>query len=192
MAPREDGRTIKSLLFLGRLHESKGLSDIIEACRVLRSEGLEFNFRCFGEGPMKEEFLEGMREAISSNFIYEGVVSGKEKWRVLANCDIFVLPSRFGEGLPLSVLEAMAAGCIVIASDVASTRIAIKDGENGFLIPPGDLPEFTEKLRTAITDVDKLEQMHEKAIKTVAEGFTMEVYSSELERVYEKTLGEKS
>ncbi|HKQ33642.1 MAG TPA: glycosyltransferase, partial [Thermodesulfobacteriota bacterium] len=70
---------------------------------------------------------------------------------LLLGCDLFVLPSLF-EGLPLSVMEAMAAGKPVIASDIGGVNELIRDGETGYLVPPGDTHALARSINTLISD----------------------------------------
>ena len=142
----------KTIIFLGRLHESKGLHEIIEACRILNEENFEFQFNCFGAGALKEFFVAEMSKILGDKFFFGGIVSGAEKWKQLAESDIFLLPSRHGEGLPIAMLEAMAARCVVVAADVASVRTVINDGENGLMVEPYNSAQVVEKLKLLLSD----------------------------------------
>jgi glycosyltransferase involved in cell wall biosynthesis len=70
---------------------------------------------------------------------------------LLADADVFLLASR-SEGLPLSVIEAMAAGLPVVASDVGGLRELVRDGETGTLVPPGDPAALANALRPLVAD----------------------------------------
>jgi glycosyltransferase involved in cell wall biosynthesis len=177
----------KTIIFLGRLHESKGLHEIIEACRALKSENFQFNFRCFGAGALKDFFVREMSEILGNKFYYGGVVSGAEKWNELAKSDIFLLPSRYGEGLPLAILEAMAAECVVVAADVASVRAVITDGENGLMVEPYNTPQIIEKLEFLLSDRADWQKLQRNARATVEEKFAIGDYVKKLERIYAET-----
>ena len=186
-AERERNTDEKIMVFLGRLHESKGLHEIVEACRVLKNEGFKFRFRCFGAGAEKDFFLGEMKKILSEKFDYGGVVAGAEKQKVLSEADIFLLPSRYGEGLPMAMLEAMAAGCVVVVSEMASIGAVIQDGENGFLIEPRNVKELTEKLRLLLsgqTDQTDWKNLRRNARKTVADKFNLQNYIKKLEAIY--------
>jgi glycosyltransferase involved in cell wall biosynthesis len=181
--PRKNETDEKTMIFLGRLHEDKGLREIVEACRALKKEGFQFRFKCFGAGEAKEKFVSEMNEILGDKFSYGGVVSGAEKWQALAASDIFLLPSRY-EGLPVALLEAMAAGCVPVASNIGSVREVVRDGVNGFLVEPGNTAQIVEKLRSLLSDEIDWENLRKNARTTIEEKFNFKDYIEKLERLY--------
>jgi glycosyltransferase involved in cell wall biosynthesis len=172
------------LIFFGRFHESKGLHEVIDAARILNNEGYDFQFNAYGEGPEREFFLNGMRAGLGDKFHYGGIIAGKDKWRRLAEADIFVLPSRYGEGLPMAMLEAMAVGCVVVVADVASVVAVVTDGENGYVVEPKNLAQLVSKLKMLLDNKDGWQPVREKAVATVKEKFAIADYIEELEGFY--------
>jgi glycosyltransferase involved in cell wall biosynthesis len=172
------------LVFFGRFHESKGLHEVIDAARELKQAGYKFKFNAYGEGPEREFFLNGMRDALGEDFHYGGIIAGKEKWRRLAEADIFVLPSRYGEGLPMAMLEAMAVGCVVVVADVASVVAVITDGENGYVVEPKNLDQLVGKLKMLLEDRNDWQRVQQNAIATVKENFAIADYMKKLEGIY--------
>jgi glycosyltransferase involved in cell wall biosynthesis len=172
------------MIFLGRFHESKGLHEIIEACRILKNENFQFRFDCYGAGALKDFFIAEMTKILAEKFYYGGVISGAEKWKRLAESDIFLLPSRYGEGLPLAMLEAMAAQCVVVVADVASVRAFIEDGKNGFMVEPYNALQVAEKLKLLLSDEADWESMRQNARATVEEKFAISDYVQKLESLY--------
>ena len=173
----------KTIVFLGRLHEDKGLREITEACRVLKSENFQFQFRCYGAGAEKDFFVREMTEILGEKFFYGGVVSGAEKRRALAESDIFLLPSRY-EGLPVALLEAMAAGCVPVVSRVGSVNSVVKDGFNGFLVEPQNAGQIVEKLKFLLSGKADWESLRRNARKIVEEKFDIKDYIKRLENIY--------
>jgi glycosyltransferase involved in cell wall biosynthesis len=90
---------------------------------------------------------------------------------LLAGCDVFCLPS-FEEGLPLTVLEAMAQGRPVVAAAVGGTPEAVADGETGLLVPPGDVDALAEALRSLLADPDRARRFGEAGRVRVRERFS--------------------
>jgi glycosyltransferase involved in cell wall biosynthesis len=170
------------VLAIARLHEQKGLhylldaaTEIPEAVIVLAGDGpqrtaLETQARSLGLGG-RTIFL-GYRQDIAS---------------LLANCDVFVLPSRF-EGLPLSVLEAMAAGKPVIATAVGGTGEAVVDGVTGLLVPPADSSALTRALRTILSDPGRGQQLGAAGKAQVCREFTAEIMVERVTQLYDEVL----
>ncbi len=126
---------------------------------------LIFRFNCFGAGDLKDYFVAEMTEILGDRFYYGGVISGAEKEKALEEADIFLLPSRYGEGLPMAMLEAMAAGCVVVASEMASIGAVIKDGENGFMIEPNNVSQLAEKLKFLLSGEEDLKNFERKCAR---------------------------
>jgi glycosyltransferase involved in cell wall biosynthesis len=125
-----------------------------------------------------------MSEILGDKFCYGGVVSGAEKWKQLAASDIFLLPSRYGEGLPLAILEAMAAKCVVVAADVASVRAVIADGENGLMVEPYNASQVVEKLKFLLSDRADWSKLQRNARATVEEKYAIGEYVKKLGNLY--------
>jgi glycosyltransferase involved in cell wall biosynthesis len=174
------------LIFFGRFHESKGLHETIEACRILKNEGYDFRFNAYGEGPEREFFLSGMREALGDRFHYGGIIAGREKWQRLAGADIFVLPSRYGEGLPMAMLEAMAVGCVVVVADVSSVASVIDEGVNGYMIEPKNTAQLVSKLKSLLENRTGWKTVQKNAAATIKEKFAIEDYIKKLEEIYKE------
>ena len=176
------------IIFFGRLHESKGLNEIVKACQGLRESGFDFQFNCFGDGPMKGVFLSQMREVLGDRFHYGGVVTSGEKWQRFAEADIFLLPSIYGEGLPMAILEAMAAGCVVVASEMASVASVINDGVNGYLVEPRNTEQLIGRLKIVLDNRSGWKPVQEAAIETVREKFAISDYIEKLEGIYKEVV----
>ncbi|MEO7673048.1 MAG: glycosyltransferase family 4 protein [Pyrinomonadaceae bacterium] len=176
----QNGRTI---IFLGRLHESKGLREIVQICKRLLEQGADFRFTCYGTGPEQEKFTSDMTAVLGDKFHFGGVVTGAEKWRALRNADIFLLPSRY-EGLPIALLEAMAAGCVPVISATGSVSTVVDDGVNGFLIEPDAISDIAEKVSHLLTDHGDLKRMSENARATVRTRFSLKDYVEKLDAIY--------
>lgn len=186
-ASNESAKLKNSMIFLGRLTESKGLYEIIEAVRTLKSEGYDFTFKAFGAGEMQDFFVEEMNKILGNAFDFGGVIAGKAKIEELEKADIFVLPSRYGEGLPMALLEAMAAKCVCIVSEMASIGAVVQDGENGFLVAPQNVSALIIKMRMILSANTNFETLRENARKIVAEKFNLRDYIKRLEQIYIQT-----
>lgn len=174
----------KNILYLGRLDKEKGLDDIVEACRMLRAQGFKFSFTCCGAGPDETSFTAAMTEVLGDDFRFAGVISGDEKLRTLNEADILLMPSRF-EGLPLALLEAMAAGCVPVVSNRGSIPTVVEDGRNGFLIEPGNLTQIVGRIKVLLSEGETgWEEYRRNARDTVRERFDIAQYVDKLTTVY--------
>lgn len=181
--PRQDNE-VPVIIFLGRLHRSKGLDEIVKACAALKDPGCDLRFRCFGDGPMRESFLSRMQNVLGDRFYYGGVVSGAAKTVELEKADIFLLPSLFGEGLPIAMLEAMATGCVVVASEMASVATVIQDGVNGYLIEPGNTGQLVSRMRSILSDRAAWKPIRDAAVETVRRRFAIAGHIEKLNEIY--------
>ncbi len=180
--------TVKpTILFLGRIHESKGVHDIIDAFRILNKE-INFRFILCGDGPLREMFVEECSAILGSDFEYRGVVSGIEKLNVIAASDYFLLPSRYGEGLPMALLESMAAGLVPVVTDDASMKFVVKHNENGIRVDKRDYQDLYEKLKAVFTNQELYDQLSENAKRTVSEHYDIKNYIVRLNEIYKKAI----
>jgi glycosyltransferase involved in cell wall biosynthesis len=174
----------KTIVYLGRMDEAKGLNDMVESCRMLVTQGFKFRFDCYGSGPDQESFVRAMTGVLGDKFRFGGVVAGSEKVAALHRADIFLMPSKF-EGLPLSLLEAMAAGCVPAVSDRGAIPSVIDDGRNGFLVEPGDLTQIVGKLKFLLSEGEPgWNDLRENARRTIVDGFDFPQYSKRLQDLY--------
>ena len=105
--------------------------------------------------------------------------------------DISVLSS-VSEGFPNSLVEAMAAGRPIVATDVGGVRDAVRDGENGILVPPADPPAFAAAVRTLLSDPAKRQRMGAAGATRAREQFHAGHVVGSLERLYERLLANAS
>jgi glycosyltransferase involved in cell wall biosynthesis len=133
-----------SVVSVARLGPTKGLEILIDAAAELARSGRSFQVRILGDGPLRAD-LEARVDAlgIAERVRFEGEVSREKVARTLAGATLFALPcvvvgGRRHDGLPVAILEAMAAGLPVVTTPVGGIPEAIVSGENGRLVPPGD------------------------------------------------------
>lgn len=129
-----------TLVFIGRLIYSKGLQDLISARSKIKKTT---RLLIIGDGPYRSH-LE-LQTKNDLNIIFLGEKRFEEIPSFLSQTDIFINPS-YSEGFGYTVLEAAAAGCAIIATDVGGTNVIIEDNINGFLIEPGNIDQMKNKL----------------------------------------------
>lgn len=140
------------LLYVGRLSAAKGLPVLFESLADLcrRHDGIVLTL--VGDGELRSE-LTALAEAagLAANVSFVGFEAEAEVRARLAETDVFVLPS-FAEGVPVSLMEAMASGVPVVTTAIAGVGELVEDGVSGFLVPPGDAASLTERLERLVAD----------------------------------------
>src|SRR5699024_5118578 len=120
--------------FLGRMVKEKGIIELLEAFNILSSENQKVKLLCMGSMPASERdgsVGELLNKYDSKQITFLGQVSSPEKYYVIS--DIFVLPS-YREGMPRSIIEAMAMKNAIIATDIRGSREEVSHRENGYLV----------------------------------------------------------
>ena len=151
--------------YIGRLVEQKGLTDLLRSARLLKDAAVEAQFVLVGEGGM-ESALRRLADEIglADNVVFLGYRDDVP--RILGALDVFVLPSRY-EGLPYTLMEAMAAGCPVVATDVIGSRDLVQSGETGLMVPPGDPQAFAAAIITLLNDPEKRKRLGQAAAAAI-------------------------
>jgi glycosyltransferase involved in cell wall biosynthesis len=118
----------------------KGVEVLIESLSQLRAKGLSVRLRCVGpfESPDYEKQITKLAERLGVVDAIDWVGYSADVNSELARMDLFLLPSLYGEGMPMVVLEAMAAGVPVIATNVEGVPEVLEQGRSGVIVPPGD------------------------------------------------------
>jgi glycosyltransferase involved in cell wall biosynthesis len=160
------------ILWVGRLVYQKGLDILLDALEQLKDQSWQLTL--VGDGPQRVLLEELAQEkGIANRIIFTGWLDRKDLYRYYCESNMFVFPSRH-EGMPNSVLEAMASGLPVIASKIAGNEELILPGISGMLVPPGDHNQLASALRNLIADSTLRLQMGAEARKRVVSRFTWE------------------
>jgi len=177
------GATDRPLIIaIARLHAQKGLEHLIAAARQVP----EAVFAVAGDGPERGALERAVtREGVSDRFHLLG--RRTDIADLLAASDAFVLPSLF-EGLPVSVLEAMAAQTPVVASDVPGTREAVIDNVTGLLVEPADATALAAGIRRVLIDRALAERLTANGRAHVTAHFSADAMARSVERVYQDVL----
>lgn len=169
----------------------KGIEVLLEALKLVRQGGNDVRLRAIGpfETPAYEAEVRALvaKLGIGDAIEWTGFVTNIAS--ELAKIDALVLPSLFGEGLPMVVLEAMAAGVPVIASDVEGVPEAIIDREDGLLVQPGDAASLAAAINELTSGLVDYSTLSRNAQARHAERFSAEAMASNVAAVYDQVLG---
>lgn len=149
--PLPQGERPNLILFLGRLGPEKGIFDLLEAVSQLRSAIPDVRLVCAGDGDRIAVAHYAERLGIADAVKFTGWVGPSGKRALLESAAAYALPS-YSEGMPMSLLEAMAAGVPAVASPVGGIPEVITDGVSGLIAAPGDVSTLTRLLRKTLLD----------------------------------------
>jgi glycosyltransferase involved in cell wall biosynthesis len=182
---REAEKIRGRIIFVGTLDYRKNVSLLITAIKMLKDAGILVTLDIIGDGP---EFLQLQKMTgsldIADKINFLGAFS--EIAPFLQRAHIFVLPSQF-EGLPNVVLEAMACGLPVIATQVGGVPDIIQHRVNGLLIPPGDTDAICAAIRELFDNATLAEELGMRARQTVVAHFSLSAIADRYAELY-KTL----
>jgi glycosyltransferase involved in cell wall biosynthesis len=171
------------ILGLGaRLAPEKGLDQLLEAVRLLRAEFPAIQLLIAGEGPEELVLRALARErGIAESVRFLGVRHDMPE--LLKVFDVYVLSS-LREGLPMSILEAMAAGCPVVATRVGGIHSVIEDGVNGVLVPPRDPRALANAIAALLRDADLRRSFAARSHAVFHSGYSAEQMIRRYEALY--------
>lgn len=186
-------RTIPTILFAGGLdkaHYFKGVEYLVDAVQLLEESIPQHSWKIHivGEGELKGYYQERVKEKGLSNRIeFLGSLKKEELIKEYQKSDIFVLPSiNKGEAFGIVLLEAMACGTPVIASDLPGVRSVFNNGIEGMATEPKNEKNLAEKIEMLLQDPEKRREMGEKARKLVQEHYTFQKMGDRLEQAFNK------
>jgi glycosyltransferase involved in cell wall biosynthesis len=175
------------IVSVGRLKRPKDFATLVLA--VARLKRLPFRLQIVGDGPDRDE----IRAAVAAAGLEDRVELLGERHDVpelLAEADVFVLSSR-SEGLPIALLEAMAHGLPVVASDVGGISEALVHGDSGLLVPPADPAALADALGALLTDAELRERLGMSARIRCETSFELEGWREAHLRLYESLLADR-
>jgi len=157
---------------LGRLTEQKDYQTLIKAAGEALKENVALEFIVAGEGELKSALIKECRDlGIENRFHFLGFRNDKEK--LLKLMSVFVLTS-LDEGLPMAMLEAMAARLPVVTTPVGGIPKVINPGENGLFVEPGNVEEIKKNLLVLAGNSTMREKLGRSGLETVKKGYSIE------------------
>ncbi len=171
-----------TVLFVGRHEQRKGLAVLIDAFDRL---GPDVRLWVIGEGPETDRLR--ARTLGDPRVEWLGMVNDTEKMRRLAGADVFCAPSLGGESFGVVLLEAMAAGTPVVASDLAGYRNVVRPERDALMFPPGDATALADALRRVLSDDEQRRRLIISGQER-AERFSLDGLAARYLEMYEEVL----
>ncbi len=170
------------LLFVGRLAAVKGVPILLDAVARLAPRYPGLRLALIGDGPDRAA-LEERARPLGEQVVFLGYQSQDAVAEALSQTDVFVLPS-FAEGVPVVLMEAMAAGVPVIATQIAGIPELVSHWESGVLVPPGDVHALTEAIEQMLGSADQRRVMGAVGRATVEAEFNIHFEALRLSNLF--------
>ncbi len=175
-----------TLVFSGRFIERKGVTFLLDAWRDIANTFPDARLILFGSGPLLDEMKrKAIRLKITDAVQFRGHVHAVARFLQAADC--FVLPS-LQEGMPNSLLEAMACGLPPVATRIGGVEDIIQDGENGVLVNAGDSKALAEGLSRLLAVRNRRDTIAGNALRTIQDTFSLDSIIPKYLELYEKVL----
>ena len=169
LVPNHEKRKPRSVISVGTLKARKCMDRTLEAFARLAGEYPDAMLTIVGIGEMEETLRVRIGQlGLQSRVTLTGGLPHEEVLRRMAQSDLFVLPS-WGEGYGIVYIEAMAAGCIAVGAKDEGIADTITDGENGFLVPAGDIDETERVMRQVFAHPEAYEALRQKGMRSAHE-----------------------
>lgn len=189
---RELGVSTQDLLIaiVARLEPLKGHRYFIEAFAPVVKQFPQVQAIFTGDGSLRRELEQQAQQLGLDNHIkFLGV--RQDVSEILSAADLLVLPALGGEGLPNVLLEGMACAKPVIATHVGGVPELVREGENGYVVPPADVLALQKALAHALADRERLNRMAAAARRIVENEFSLRLQVSRFEEIFDRLAAEK-
>jgi phosphatidyl-myo-inositol alpha-mannosyltransferase len=173
----------KNILFVGRFESRKGLLHLLKAYRILRKTGCDCRLLVVGGGPQDKEMRRYLATRKLGGVEFLGRVSDDERDALFKTADIYCSPATGRESFGIVLLEAMAAGTAIVASDIHGYKGVVRRGREGLLVPPGKPKAIAGALAHLLGDDELREAMGRSGLERAQE-FSWERVTAKVEDYY--------
>jgi len=182
----EGGGTV---LFLGALDRLKGIFDLMDAGVTVVAGRPHVVFELGGDRAVEEVRAHAAARGLSNNVRVLGWVRGADKLDAFRRAHVFVLPS-YREGLPVAILESLAAGLPIVTTPVGGIPDVITEGENGFFVEPGNVEALANRILRLLDDAELRKSMSRRNAELAAEDHDAVALARKLVLLYDEVMSE--
>jgi phosphatidyl-myo-inositol alpha-mannosyltransferase len=172
-----------NILFVGRFEPRKGLLELLKGFRILRKAGCDCRLLVVGSGPLGKEVRRYVATRRLRGVEFLGRVSDEEKAQLFRTADVYVSPATGGESFGIVLLEAMAAGTAIVASDIHGYKGVVRRGREGLLVPPREPKAIAAAVARLLGD-DALRTAMGRAGRERADEFSWERVTAKVDDFY--------
>lgn len=179
------------LLYLSNFLPGKGFLQVLEGLGLLDEEHSGMIMLEAAGSWDNEEYMakcSRLMDESAVEILIRGPVSGEEKFRMLAEADVFIFTPTAPEGLPWALIEAAAAGLPIISTDQGAIKDVVVDGTNGFIVEAGSGKAIADKVELLINDLDLRERMSHSSRMRYEEGFTEQKMVDRMSEAFDKLI----
>jgi len=177
-----------NILFVGRHDPRKGLPELMAACQGLAQDAVPFRLVIVGDGPLRGRIEAMSHGALEGRVHFEGRVSNEKLPRYYASADVFCSPARGGESFGIVLLEAMACGVPIVATDLQGYRTVLTPGMEGLLVPPRDPASLQRALGRLLKHSSLRAELGARGIET-SRRYAWPTIVERLEEIYGALVG---
>ncbi|WP_419662177.1 glycosyltransferase, family I [Desulfosarcina variabilis str. Montpellier] len=174
-----------NLVFLSRFDFNKGCFTAIKTIELLIAEYPQIKLYMVGDGvllPKLKSYVE--KNNLQKFIIFTGWLDGKSKYEILAKSGIMLYPTKYGEGMPISLLEGMGFGLAIISRPIAGILDVIMDHKNGFLISTSNPVDFASKVKKLIVNPKLLKNISNTNLNVAYTKFNIKAEIKNIENTY--------
>ena len=175
------------ILFLGRFEPRKGLKYLLKALPYIKNEIPNVLFIVVGAGLLGYAYKEYIAKEVEENIHFAGLIPNEERPRYYATCDVYCAPSIGFESFGIVLLEAMASGKPIVASDISGYRTILDNGKQGFLVQPRDHEGIARAIVKILRNPQLAKKMGEEGRKKALQ-YSWQTITQQVEAYYEKLL----
>jgi phosphatidylinositol alpha-mannosyltransferase len=174
----------RNILFVGRFEPRKGVLELLKGYRTLRKQGFEdTRLLLVGGGPQEREARRYVATRRLQGVHFLGRVTDDERNQLFRTCDVFVTPATGRESFGIVLLEAMAAGAPIVASDIHGYKGVVRRGREALLVPPKDPDAIADAIGTLLRDQELAARMRENGLAR-AEEFSWPRVTAKVDEYY--------
>lgn len=174
---------IENILFLARVTKEKGIFVTLDTYKILKGKYSNINLRVVGDGPALEEAKSIAAKEELKDVVFTGTLSGEALINEFTNADLYFFPSYHHEGMPTSVLEAMAFGLPIVSRPVGGVCDFFENGKMGYLVDSLSPSDFAYAIETMIKEKEKLKEISYHNHKYAKEHFLASSVAKSLEEI---------